>query len=67
MSTNATQGIKKVVLEATVTRAATGEVENLGPIAEYNSDPKKQSKFIGKINVKNPFLYYRYLASKGRI
>lgn len=62
---NVSQGIKRVTLAAKVVRA-DGSVEELGPVAEYHSDSKKQSKLLGGINILNAPLFQRYLHSSGR-
>jgi hypothetical protein len=62
MSTNVQQGIKSITLEAKVIRV-NGDVEDLGPVAEYQSDSKKRSSLLGNINILNTPLYQRYLRS----
>ena len=65
MSLNANQEIKSITLEAQV-RRADGTIENLGPVAEYNHNPKKKSSLLGDLtlNIKNSALYQRYLMEK---
>lgn len=62
MSTNVTQNIKSISLQAKIIRA-DGSEENLGKVAEYQSDPKKQSKLLGALSIANPLLYEKYLRS----
>jgi hypothetical protein len=56
------QDIKSITLEAKVIRA-DGTVEDLGKVAEYQSNPRKQSKLLDAIHIINPSLYQRYLRS----
>lgn len=65
MSLNTNQEIKSIVLEAQVKRA-DGTIEDLGPVAEYNHNPKKKSSLLGDLtlNVKNSALYQKYLMGK---
>lgn len=56
------QNIKRITLDAKVIRA-DGTEEDLGPVAEYHSDSKKQSKLLGNINILNMNLFQRYLRS----
>ena len=62
MSNTVQQGIKRITLEAKVIRA-NGNIEDLGPVAEYNPNPKKQSKLLGGINILDMDLFNRYLRS----
>lgn len=62
---NHQQEIKSITLEAKIIRA-DGTEEDLGKVAEYQSNPRKQSKLLDAINIINPDLFHRYLgASNG--
>lgn len=62
MAITAQQEIKSITLEAQIIRA-DGSKEDLGKVAEYQSNPRKKSTLLSAISIINPDLYQRYLRS----